>query len=185
MVRVSGQRPRVRGGSEPRCWAGMWPALGGGERGRGEGRGLQPSTGPSPLTGTEPELSLHRAERTAPDTELPRAPDTKVHLRPQATGCHHLLSCPTGEVGTSGGHWSEGWGDPPRSSAPCWVSRKGGPFPLPRQATGPARYARTALERRTFHAYFVLATVQKELTAPALAPGPALISHPSSSQLAS
>lgn len=61
----------------------------------------------------------------------------------------------------------------------------GGPLPLPQQAAGPARYARTALERRTFHAYFVLATVQKELAAPALALGPALISHPSSSQLAS
>lgn len=37
----------------------------------------------------------------------------------------------------------------------------GGPFPLPLQAAGPARNARTALERGTFHAYFVLSTVQK------------------------
>lgn len=44
---------------------------------------------------------------------LPGAPDTTVHLRPQATGCHHLSSCPTGEMGTSDGHWSEGWGEPP------------------------------------------------------------------------
>lgn len=101
------------------------------ERGRGERRGPRPSTGPSPLMGTEPEFSLRRAERTAPDTELPRAPDTKAHLRPQATGCHHLSSCPTGEVGTSGRHRSEGWGDPPRSSVPCWVSRKAGSLSPP------------------------------------------------------
>lgn len=80
----------------------------------------------------------------------------------------------------------KGGGDPPQSSVPCWVSRKwGGPFSLPLQAAGPACCARTALERGTFHAYFVLSTVQKELAVPALTPGPALISHPSSSQLAS
>lgn len=132
MLRVSGQRSRVRGGSGPRCWAGMWPALGGGERGRRERRGLWLSAGPSPLKSAEPEFSLCWVERTRPDTGLPGAPDTKVHLRPQATGCHHLSSCPTGEVGTSGGHWSEGWGAPPQSSVPCWVSRKWGvPFPSP------------------------------------------------------
>ena len=136
MVRVSGQRPRVRGGSEPRCWAGMWPALGGGERGRGEGRGLRPSTGPSPVTGTEPELSLYRAERTAPDTELPRAPDTKVHLRhkPQAA-----TTCCPAQLGRWGPQMgTEEWGGPPRSSAPCWVSRKGGvPFPSPNKPQVP------------------------------------------------
>ena len=57
--------------------------------------------------------------------------------------------------------------------------------PASPQAAGPALHNRPALERGTFHAYFVLCTVQKELTAPALAPSPALISHPESSQLAS
>lgn len=131
MVRVSGQRPRVRGGSEPRCWAGMWPALGGGERERGERRGLRPSTGPSPLTGTEPEFSLHRAERTAPDTELPRAPDTKVHLshKPQAaTTC-----CPAqlGRWGPQVGTGVKGGVTLPGPQRPAGSAERGGSLSPP------------------------------------------------------
>lgn len=133
MLRVGGQRSRVRGGSGQRCWAGMWPALGGGERGHRERRGLWLCAGPSPLKSAEPEFSLCWVERTRPDTGLPGAPDTKVHLRPQATGCHHLSSCPTGEVGTSGGHWSEGGGVTlPSPQCPAGSAESGGvPFPSP------------------------------------------------------
>lgn len=150
-----------------------------------ERRGLRP--GLSLLTGTVLQSLLGRED--TPRHSASRRPDTNVHLGPQATGCHHLSSCPTGEVGTSGGHWSEVWDDPPQYSAPCWVSRGRSLWP-PRhppssQAAGPALHTRPALERGAFHAYFVLCTVQKELTAPALAPSPALISHPVSSQLAS
>lgn len=62
-----------------------------------ERRGLRP--GLSLLTGTVLQ-SLLGGEDT-PRHRASRRPDTNVHLGPQATGCHHLSSCPTGEVGTS------------------------------------------------------------------------------------
>lgn len=46
-------------------------------------------------------------------TGLPSRPGTNVHLKPQATGCHHLSFCPPGEVGMS----SEVWGPSPALSA--------------------------------------------------------------------
>lgn len=50
-------------------------------------------------------------------TGLPSRPGTNVHLRPQATGCHHLSLCPPGEVGMSSGYHSEVWGPSPALSA--------------------------------------------------------------------
>ena len=111
-----------------------------GDRGDLERRGLRPFTGLSLLTGTVLQSLLGRED--TPRHSASRRPDTNVHLGPQATGCHHLSSCPTGEVGTSGGHWSELWDDPPQSSAPCWVSRGRSLWPPRHPRQPPSRGSR-------------------------------------------
>ena len=93
---------------------------------------------------------------------LPGAPDTKLHLRPQAQAATTCRPAQLARWGPQVGTGVKGGVNPPVLSALLGQQKVGGgPFPLPLQAAGPAHNARTALERGTFHAYFVLSTVQK------------------------
>lgn len=108
---------------------------------------------------------------------LPNRCGSNLHLRPQATGCHHLSCGPTDQprtrCGSQVGTQVKCEGGPPLCSDPCWVSR--GRVPLPfspgKPATCPAPATPSQLsELGTFDVYFVLSIVQKELRSPRTRP---------------
>lgn len=108
------------------------------------------------------------------DMGLPNSPGTNFHLRPQATGCHHLSSCPTRVGRESDGCWKESCG---RASP---VFR-----PLLGQQTRVPPPPHPASSRSVELQMFTLFSPQLKRSS-AASPAPASLNlHPGSSQLAS
>lgn len=89
-----------------------------------------------------PDGHRARVQSTPGPRGQPQTQSFLEPLTPRPTSGHKpqaATTCRPAQLGRWGPQMgTEGWGDPPRSSAPCWVSRKGGvPFPSPHKPQVP------------------------------------------------